>query len=494
MKVLILQLTRMGDIIQTVPLLARLREEHPQVEITMVCVSAFADILRATPLVHRYVKLTPREAVVLRQHTDDVIVSLLAHPFLRETYDLLVNLTHDAHSGLIASRITAAVKTGLADHHIGRLAVHDPWGRYLFAAVGHRVENSFNLVDIHLGMGLTTPQPVEGYLRCDERSERRARHIFATFGIRGGQPVVAMHMGANRPHRTWPVERFIHLARQLISSYGVSIVLTGSSSERELAEEFLRSSHHLGFSHDKVLNLVGQTTIQDLIAILRRCNVLVSNDTGPIHIAAAVGTPTVGIYLSTAYPGETAPYGAGHHVIHPVIPCYPCMDVSECANDLRCRTSISEEVIFKAVSDAITKEFHPAPHRGDALRLRSRFLANGTLFYEPLTPVGIMPPHLAATWLRKVVVRILWEGAFSLDLDPTILSIPRREDLFAYVDHARQVLDRVVKTAQVSRDLTYVSGILEEFAHQHHREGTPLSRNERTLLAAMTARLERLGV
>lgn len=440
-KVLVIQLTRMGDIIQTLPLLVRLREEIPGCHITFFCVDRFAEILRATPVVNRYIKIPPEVALKLKKPDVHFIDSMLTHHFFRESYDLLINLTHDMSSGIIANRVKADSKTGaIAEDHTPYLKLKDKWGRYVFSCVNNREENSFNLVDIHIGMGKVSHRPVKNYLRAEARSEQRMAKILP---IAGDTPLVAFHMGANKPHRTWPVEHFATLADFLIRKYDACIVLTGSRQEQALFRDFDgRLSPNLT-EKGKVINLIGSTKLQDLIALLKRCTLLISNDTGPIHVAAAVGTRTIGIYTATAYPGETAPYGEGHYVVHPTMACYPCLDESSgfpCG--LPCRSAISPSLVFELATQIIENRNVQVDAGSEASVLRSELLSNGTVFYNP-ADAPYSRDGMKEQWINKRLLRILWEGILEIPSDLSIISRISADRILRWIIKARSILHTI---------------------------------------------------
>ncbi len=469
-RVLIIQLTRMGDIIQTIPLIVRLREEIPESHITFLCVDRFAEIIRATPLVNRYIKIRPEEALKLKKLNTNSISSILEHPFLKEPYDLVVNLTHDMASALIANKIKASSKSGaIAEDSSSYLKLKDKWGRYVFACVNNREENSFNLVDIHIGMGKVSHSPVRGYLKAEIRSQAKIEKLLSTISVPPASPLVAFHMGANKPHRTWPVEHFCELAHLLIKHHDACIVLTGSHGEQAIFDEFARGISQNFIEKGRVINLIGSTKLQDLIALLSRCSLLVSNDTGPIHIAAAVGTPTIGIYISTAYPGETAPYGEGHYVVHPTLSCYPCLnELSGFQCGLPCRWAIPPSLVFHIATSVIENRNIQAYNNTEAVILKSSFLSNGTLFYSPID-FSNLPSKMKYSWLDKKFLRVLWEGILGLPSDWQIMSGVSPEEVLRRTLKANAVLEGInelLKTQQLGvkdSSLKNLSGILAEF-------------------------------
>lgn len=164
----------------------------------------------------------------------------------------------------------------------------------------------------------------------------------------GDKPVVALNPGTSNPIKCWDVKRFAELGNRLAHELGAGLVLVGGGGERNLAEEIV-DGLQCG-----VLDLVGATTMLQLGAVLKSCDLLVSGDTGPLHMATAVGTPVIGLF-GAIDPHRTGPVGGGHRVIrHPYIPCVPC-NAKKCNNPayLECMEKITVDEVFTAVSEML---------------------------------------------------------------------------------------------------------------------------------------------
>jgi lipopolysaccharide heptosyltransferase II len=133
----------------------------------------------------------------------------------------------------------------------------------------------------------------------------------------GGEPVL-VNLGASKPANRWMPERFGALARALTFEPGVPVCLTGGPDDRSLAREA-----RIAAGDARLSDLVGQTNLRQLVALTRRARLHVGCDTGPMHIAAAVGTPVVALF-GPADPARTGPWGAGHRVLRVPPPCAPC--------------------------------------------------------------------------------------------------------------------------------------------------------------------------
>lgn len=160
-----------------------------------------------------------------------------------------------------------------------------------------------------------------------------------------GKTIIALNPGASHPVNRWPAIQFTLLAERLVKEGGYGVLLVGGG------EDDLRLAREItGSATVPILNLVGKTTILALGAVLRRCSVLVSGDTGPMHVATAVGTPVVALF-GAADPDRTGPVGGGHCVVQARnVSCVPCCRRT-CDNDvhLECMQRITVVDVTAAV-------------------------------------------------------------------------------------------------------------------------------------------------
>jgi heptosyltransferase-2 len=156
------------------------------------------------------------------------------------------------------------------------------------------------------------------------------------------RPLIALNAGAtNSRAKRWPEDRFAALADQLTDRIGARIVFIGAASEREGAERIIRQ-----MKRREAINLAGETSLSQLIGALDACDLLISNDTGPAHIAAALGRPTLTIFGPTNE-FETAPIGTRAELIRAEgVECARCM-LRDCPIDHRCMTRIAPADVFE---------------------------------------------------------------------------------------------------------------------------------------------------
>jgi ADP-heptose:LPS heptosyltransferase len=177
----------------------------------------------------------------------------------------------------------------------------------------HHVDQ-FGLIARSLGCPIRDPDPFF-HLTADDRRRAGER-----LGDRAGSFLVALHPGASKPERGWHAERFALLGRRFVDRLGARLLLLGGPADGELLR--LVSS---GLPPGAVLETEGGLPLRDLAAILERCGLFVGNDSGPMHVAAALGVPTVGLF-GPGSPRRTAPRGRQGRVacLWKGYPCSPC--------------------------------------------------------------------------------------------------------------------------------------------------------------------------
>jgi lipopolysaccharide heptosyltransferase II len=154
-------------------------------------------------------------------------------------------------------------------------------------------------------------------IRIPARARRRVGEWLESQGLDEGRPWVAIHPGSTAPSRRYPPESYAEVARRLVQDHGLRVVFTGGASERGEIERV-----RLGMAGAPSLSLAGELDLGELAALIARAPLLVSNNTGPVHVASAVGTPVVDLYALTN-PQHT-PWGVPHRVLNHDVPCKYC--------------------------------------------------------------------------------------------------------------------------------------------------------------------------
>ncbi len=409
-EVLVLAITRMGDLIQQTPLLAALRARWPDARITALVEEKFRDVCGGVPFIDRVVAWDKTGLVRAASDPSRSLVERMrgVEAAVREIgpgpFDLIVNLIHSQFGALVVRLVPHDEVWGMTMDDEGYRAIRSPWLRYFFTAVSHRRFNTFNLVDMYR---LNVPG-LEGPGRLVFNASREARawagEFLKEFGVRSaefggkpGRPLVAIQPGASKEERRWPPERFGEVARMLAVA-GCRILLLGVEGERPSAEIVKRTSGV------ETIDAVGKTSIDRLGALLENVSLLVTNDTGTMHMAAAVGTRVLLLSMCHSNPFETGPYGEGHWAVSPRLACYPCEFSTECP-DRVCTGMIPVSAVSEAAEAMLAgaERVEEGPAWASVDLWRTSFDANGLLQFRP-----IFRRPLTAERLAQIVYSRTW--------------------------------------------------------------------------------------
>lgn len=416
-KILIIHLSRLGDMVQSLPALKLLKEEHPHSVITYLGIEDFCHILFDVPWIDNLVTLPWQEISSIVGELNGGSLDALDRlwnrvPELAEEYDLLVNLTHNWGSSYLSGRVRAKQKRGRVFSDKNEVVVSGKWGKYLFAMAKNQKDNLLNLVDIYMGMVGVKNRPAGQFLPTAPALDQRCASQLFDLGVQGGKLSVGFQLGASKPNRAWPLENFIKLGELLFQHLGAQIVLFGSERDLALADRFHEQATY------PFTGLIGKTRLSELGSFFKGIDLLIGNDTGPIHIAAAVGTKVVGIFVSTAYFGMTGPYGAGHVAVQSNYPCAPCLSPTACYYPL-CRENIKPETVEHGVRLCLGLDEGIAAAGPEASLYKSSFHTDGTLRYRLISQNtdGFLPWLRSFHYLKASVSQSLWNDWLGLQPD-----------------------------------------------------------------------------
>ena len=382
----VLNFTRMGDLIQCGPLLERLRQFSPETKLTLIVLENFVETAQRLPMVDDVISF-PLDRFVPRldqRHMSlaDLYVALddFASSLREQHFNSFYNLAHTPLSAALTWLVHSTQTFGMTYDASGHILVTHPWINYYFYVTLNRTYNPFNLVEMYLPIADVPKSEPSLSFRISPEDEREASHLLQRVEEETA-PTIAFQMGAADTRRQWPVEAFTALARQLIEKHSARIVVLGTNDDKKLSRKLISS-----VDSNSILDLTGKTSLGSLAAVLKHCRVLVSNDTGTIHLAAAVKTRTVGIYLGPAAAKDTAPYGDGHLLLEPQISCAPCAYRSRCVNPV-CHETIHPPDVAAAVRWQIEGEISSPLLQYDSNRLkihRTQVTGDGALRLIPL--------------------------------------------------------------------------------------------------------------
>ncbi|MCS6319398.1 MAG: glycosyltransferase family 9 protein [Nitrospira sp.] len=378
-RVLLINITRMGDLVQMGTLLQRLQHEWPGAAVDLVVDTRFAPIAKLLPHLRHIIDYDFHRLVdESRAQVQDVVtlyrdMTEWAAPLLESGYNRVVNLTFNRRSGLLASYVGAKDIRGISAPKDGDVTIHNPWMAYLTDVHNQRRFNHFNLVDIYALGGSGTGPVAPLTLNIPANTAQWAREFLAS---QGGQqlPWMAVQVGASDPMKAWRPELFGQTLAALSRQTQVGYVLIGTEAERKAIDAAQIAFRQAG-GCAPLCNAVGRTTLPQLAAVLAQCRLLLTNDTGPMHLAVGVGIPVVDLSVGHVDFRETGPYGPGHWMVQPEMSCAPCGFDEVCLHHA-CKDRLVPEQIAMLCLHVLTGAEFPA--RTPGIRIyRSRVDEDG---------------------------------------------------------------------------------------------------------------------
>lgn len=325
-KVLIVKPSALGDVVHGLTFLHAFWERYPQVEIHWVVARGLDGILQGNPRIARLWIIDKDHWKQLARFRQTVRSLLdLGRELRRERFDLVVDLQGLFRSALIAGLTGCRTRVGFREAREGAPLFYT-----------HRVSGG---KDVH---AIDRYLKIASVLGCSPYPVRHAFPPPMESPLLEVLPedYVVLAPSAGGEAKKWPAERFGHLAARL----PVPSLVVAAKADASLAERVV--IHSAG----RAVSLAGRTTLRELIEVIRRARCLVSNDTGPMHIAAGLNVPVFALFGPTS-PARTGPYGAGHTILRPDLSCSPCFRRRKCAA-WQCMEAISVERVLAAVEAA----------------------------------------------------------------------------------------------------------------------------------------------
>jgi ADP-heptose:LPS heptosyltransferase len=381
---LLVNLMRMGDILQMTPLIQGLREMHPEARISMVLNDAFVevaqriDVDRIVPLpVRSFIDIVSQKGNLPQAHTwlKDFVHGVNAEG----AFDLVFNLTPSQSAASLASLIDHHARRGMWLGEDGSFQAVDPWAAYLVAMMAHRKTNPFHLVDIWLRT-LAQRGPRSLQISLSPEDVHGTDQLLSQRGIDLDRDLlVGFQVSASQKEKCWSKKEFVRLGQALQQGLNARVLLLGVAGEETLCQEVC---NHIPGS----VNLAGKTDIGQLAGVLKRCQVLVTNDTGTQHVATAVDTRVVLISVGPVFFRETGPYGEGHLIFQAKLPCAPCSFHSACLNPV-CKEKIRAQLVYRTLVRLLRGEDGmPRDLPYEVSCYRSGFDQEGCLAFSSLNP------------------------------------------------------------------------------------------------------------
>ena len=329
-KILLIRLSSLGDIVLTTPAIRAVRAHFPDAYIAMLVAKQSAAILRENP------------------HLDEII-----------TFDRLAKDKDTGEMLRIIRRLRERKFTRAIDFQrkfrtemlmfLSGAAERIGKGRFCTVRVReqgnkHATAHYFDL--LHAAGISAEDQTLELFLSASERLAAAQR--FDAVGVKNGELKVGLFPGAGWELREWMPERFAAIGDRLVQHFNANVLIFGGQKEAALVQRIAN------LMNAAAIPFAGNLEVRQLAACLEKCDLFLTNDTGPMHIAAAVGTRTVSLFG----PGNHIrfqPLGTSHQTLRHAVPCSPCKQFTDKCKDNICMKGIGVDEVWQAVSHALTK-------------------------------------------------------------------------------------------------------------------------------------------
>lgn len=332
-----------GDAMMTLPALRELRRLFPDAHITLATRSWARGLFIGAEFID---ELLIQDGRGIRSFFQQL------RAWRKGQFDLAIILTNSFQSALVAALVRIPARIGYASDGRARLLTHPielPDWRSSRHEIFYYLRIIAELEWLFTGQQTFLEVQPDASLEVSNSRKDEARYFLSRQGIDENRPVIALCPGSiNSRAKRWPAESYAVLADRCVDTLGAQILLVGSPRELDV------SQHVVKRMHNKPLVLTGKTNIAQLVSILSLSDLLVTNDTGPAHIAAALGRPTLVIFGPTN-PLTTRPFSPFAEIIRHPPDCAPCM-LRDCPIDHRCMTAITPDEVFSRAQELLANK------------------------------------------------------------------------------------------------------------------------------------------
>ncbi len=342
MNILIVKLSAIGDVIHTFPALNAVRKQYPDAHITWLVEEAASSLIEGHTALNR-VLVSKRKSwikgIAGHSYLDNIREACSFIKELRDTkYDIILDFQALLKSGILIGLAKGKRKIGFDK------GMQHQEHSYIF--LNERVPPvDMEIHALTRGMMLLeaigiSSNDIEYNIYISDQDRKKADDLLQQHEKKEYKTIVAINPVAKWETKLWDNAKFAKLADNLIKQYNAKVFFTGSAEDRELILDII--SRMKG----KTYSLAGRTTLKTLAAIFEKTDFIISTDTGPMHMAAAVGTPVIALFGPTA-PWRTGPFGIDHQIIRADLECSPCFK-RQCKT-IDCMKQISVEQVLNGV-------------------------------------------------------------------------------------------------------------------------------------------------
>jgi len=341
-NILIVKLSAIGDVIHTMPALNAIRSHFPDAHITWLVEEDAASLVEGHEALNRVLVSKRKRWMRGLRSSSFFSTTSEIYRFIKELRDTDYDMILDFQA-LLKSGVLIALARGKRKIGFGKGLEHMEHS-YIFLSERipavdmeiHALSRGMMFID---ALGIPSNM-VEYKLPVSRHDYEKVDGLMRTYGLLGAKPLIAINPVAKWETKLWANKKFSQLADILIDRYDAKIVFTGGPDDRPTIKDIM------AVMKGHAVNLAGHTTLKMLAALYEKMVFVVSTDTGPMHMAAAVGTPVVALFGPTA-PWRTGPFGSIHQIVRAELDCAPCFK-RECKT-IDCMEQISVQQVIDAI-------------------------------------------------------------------------------------------------------------------------------------------------
>jgi heptosyltransferase-3 len=337
-SILIVRTDRIGDVVLSLPMAEVIKNTYPNCKVTFMLREYTKDLLYTHPFVDEVILLKEENGEMLFEQNLNKIKSL------KFDTSIVVSPTFKITLLIFLSRIKNRIGTGYRWYSFffnNKVYEHRKYG------TKHELIHNLNLLK---NAGITSEisrDEINFNLQVDENSKSKIDEYFIEQKLNTSFPIIIIHPGSGGSAVDYPIDKLKKLIKIIANELSVNIILTGSENERELCSKLL--------SNENIINAAGNFQLKELVALISKCDLMIANSTGPIHIAAALNKFVVGFYPKIPSCSQTrwAPFTNKKVIFEPAIDCKDCTR-KQC-EELNCMNSIDERIVFESVKESLQK-------------------------------------------------------------------------------------------------------------------------------------------
>lgn len=349
-RILIIKPSAFGDVVHALAVVDQLKRTHPNLSISWLVNRDYASLIEDNPLIDT-IYIFDRNQWGIRHNPLATAqdVARLINKIRAAHFDIVIDLQCLLRSGFITRCSGAPIRIGLSDAREGSKVCYN---RVVTVSDKHRhaVDRYLKVVDL---LGVSRSNPVRFPLQWSNADEQYINTILSNCGLDADKIIVAINPNARWESKCWAKTNFAQLADRIIERYDAQVLFTGTAADVSSVNEICNMMRH------KAIVMAGKTTVKQLAVLLHKADVMVTNDSGPMHLAVAVELPVVALFGPTN-PLKTGPYGSEHTVLRASdFSCQPCMR-RVCRQSVHCMDAISVDNVISSVDVILDKKKHNA--------------------------------------------------------------------------------------------------------------------------------------